>query len=66
MSSISAIAGNGFGQRDAGGASAIVGNAGQAAKTIDRDSDHGVSKPATSTARAKDIAAGINTVNIKA
>ena len=46
--------------------SPIAGNAGQAAKTVDRDSDHGVSKPATSTARATDIAAGINTVNIKA
>jgi hypothetical protein len=70
MSSISPIAGNAGSASaiagNAGGASAIAGNAGQAAKTVDRDSDHGVSKPATSTARAKDIAAGINTVNIKA
>jgi hypothetical protein len=70
MSSISPIAGN------AGWASAIAGDASgaaqishaatQAAKTVDRDSNHGVSKPETSTARAEDIAAGISTVNIKA
>ena len=80
MSSISAIAGNAGGANaiagNAGGANAIAGNAGwatqinqaatQVAKTVDRNGDHGVSKPQTSAERAKDIAAGTSTVNIKA